>query len=143
MPITTAIQIVIALAGYVNQPVPPSQYPLTNQTIRLWELPSVDFCAFFLHVSEGTDVQEFLLSAAESDHLITLLTQLPSCSMDSEGMSFDGVQYELIVMQAEPPLSFHWKNDDWRQSSQGLLDKWGRVAVVADYALRLVKGVVQ
>ena len=60
-------------------------------------------------------------------------------SMVSQGMSFDGTMYELIVMQAERSLSFYWQNDDWRYAPQSPLNKWERVAAVADYVLSLAK----
>jgi hypothetical protein len=137
MPITTTTRIIIALAGQTDQPTPPSQYLFVNRTVRLWELPSADSCAFALRVSEGDNTRESRLSTAESEYLTTLLAQLPSHSMVSEGVSFDGIIYELIVMQAERSLSFNWQNDDWRYTPQSPLDKWERVAAVADYALRL------
>ena len=137
MPITTATQIIIALAGQTDQPTPPSQYLIVNRTIRLWELPSAESCVFALRVSEGDNTREFQLSTTESEQLTTLLAQLPTHSMVSEGMSFDGTMYELIVMQAEQSLSFYWKNDDWRYAPQSPLDKWERVAALADYALSL------
>ena len=139
MPITTTTRIIIALAGQTDRLAPTSQYFLTNRTIHLWELPSADSCTFALHVSEGGNARESQLSTAESEHLTTLLAQLPSHSMVSEGVSFDGIMYELIVMQAEQPLSFHWQNDDWRYTPQSPLNKWERVAAVADYVLRLAK----
>jgi hypothetical protein len=137
MPITTTTRIIITLAEQTGQVVPPSQYLIVNQTIHLWELPSADSGAFALRVSEGGDARECQLSAAESEHLAALLAQLPTHSMVSEGMSFDGITYELMIMQAEQTLSFHWRNDDWRYPPQSPLDKWERVAAVADYVLRL------
>ena len=139
MPITTATQIIIALAGQTDKLAPPSRYLMVNQTIRLWELPSADSCAFTLRVSEGGNTREFQLSTVESKQLTTLLAQLPDHSMASEGISFDGIMVKLIVMQAEQSLSFHWQNDDWRYAPQSPLDKWERVAAVADYALSLAK----
>jgi hypothetical protein len=47
--------------------------------------------------------------------------------------------YELTVLQVEQTLSFHWRNDDWRYAPQSPLDKWERVAALADYALSLAK----
>ena len=139
MPITTATQIIIVLAGQTDQVVPPSRYLLLNRTIRLWELPSAESCAFALRVSEGGNTREFQLSTTESEQLATLLAQLPTHSMVSQGMSFDGIMYELIVMQAEQSLSFYWQNDDWRYAPQSPLDKWECVAALADYALSLAK----
>jgi hypothetical protein len=134
---TTATQIIIALAEQADQPTPPSQYLIVNRAIRLWELPSAESCAFALRVSEGDNTRKFQLSTVESEQLATLLAQLPTHSMVSQGMSFDGTMYELIVIQAEQTLSFHWQNDDWRYAPQSPLDKWERVAALADYALRL------
>jgi hypothetical protein len=88
-------------------------------------------------VSEGGNTRESQLSTVESEQLTTLLAQLPTHGMVSEGMSFDGTMYELIVMQAEQALAFYWQNDDWRYAPQSPLDKWERVAAVADYALSL------
>jgi len=139
VPITTAIRIIIALAGQTDQLAPPSRYLIVQRSIRLWEMPPADSCAFALRVSEGAKARESQLSDAESEHLTTLLAQLPSHSMVSEVASFDGIMYELIVMQAEQPLSFHWQNDDWRHTPQSPLDKWERVAAVADYALSLAE----
>ena len=139
MPITTATQIIIALAGQTDQPTPPSQYLMVNRTIRLWELPPAESCAFALRVSEGDNTREFLLSTTESEQLATLLAQLPTHSMVSEGVSFDGIMYELIVIRAEQTLSFHWQNDDWRYIPQSSLNQWEQVAALADYALRLAK----
>ena len=139
MPITTTTRIVIALAGQTDRPAPAPQNIMTNRSIRLWELPSADPCAFALRVSEGLKVRESQLSAAESEHLATLLMQLPTRSMAAEVASFDGVMYELIVMQAEQPLSFHWQNDDWRYAPQSPLSKWERVVAVSDYALSLAE----
>jgi hypothetical protein len=137
VPITTATQIIIALAGQTDQPTPSSQYLMANRIIHLWELPTLDSRAFTLRVSEGDNTRELQLSTTESKQLTTLLAQLPTQSMVSEGMSFDGTMYELIIIQPEQTLSFRWKNDDWRYAPQSPLDKWERVAALADYALRL------
>jgi hypothetical protein len=137
MPITTTTRIIITLAGQTDQAVPPSQYLIVNRAIHLWELPSADSCTFALRVSEDGNVREFQLSAVESEQLAALLAQLPTHSMVSEGISFDGITYELEIVQTEQTLSFHWQNDDWRYPSQSPLDKWERVAAVADYVLRL------
>ena len=137
MPIITTTRIIIALAGQTDQAVPPSQYLIVNRTIHLWELPPAESCAFALRVSEGNNTRESQLSTTESEQLTTLLAQLPAHSMVSQGMSFDGIMYELIIMQAEQTLSFYWQNDDWRYAPQSPLDKWERVAAVADYALKL------
>lgn len=139
MPITTTTLIIIALAGQTDQVVPPPQQLMVNQTIHLWQLPPAGSGAFALRVSEGGNTRDAQLSAAESEQLTALLAQLPTHSMVSEGMSFDGITYELTVLQAEQVLSFHWRNEDWRYAPQSPLDKWERVAVVADYALRLAK----
>ncbi|MBN1220128.1 MAG: hypothetical protein JXM69_14465 [Anaerolineae bacterium] len=137
MPITTGIQIIIALAGYVDRPAPPWQYLGVSQIIRLVELPSSG--AFTLHVSKGVNTGEAQLSAVESQQLTTLLAQLPSDSMTAEMASFDGIIYELRVLQAEQPLSFHWQNEDWRYDAHSPMDKWKPVAALADYVLKLVK----
>jgi hypothetical protein len=139
MPITTTTCIIIALAGQADEAVSPSPQFLVNQTIHLWELPPTGSGAFALRVAEGDNTREIQLSDAESEQLVTLLGQLPAHSMVSDGMSFDGITYELTVMQAEQTLSFHWRNNDWRYAPQSPLDKWERVAAVAAYALNLTK----
>jgi hypothetical protein len=110
---------------------------MVNRVIHLWELPSINSCTFALRVSEGDNSREFRLSATESDQLTTFLAQLPTQNMVSEGMSFDGTMYELIIIRPEQTLSFHWKNDDWRYAPQSPLKKWERVAALADYVLKL------
>ncbi len=139
MPITTATQIIIALAGQTARLASPSQYLITNQAIRIWELPSADTCVFALRVSKGGNTTESQLSTVESEHLTTLLAQLPAHSMVSEERSFDGIMYELIVIQAEQHLSFHWQNDDWRHAPHSPLSQWKPVAALADYVLSLAK----
>jgi hypothetical protein len=138
VPITTTTQIIISLTGQADEPEALSPYLMVNRAIRLWELPPAESCAFALRVSEGDHTGEFQLSATESEQLTTLLAQLPTHSMDSEGVSFDGVSYELIIMQAELSLFFRWRNNDW-QYTQSPLDKWERVAALADYVLNLAK----
>jgi hypothetical protein len=137
MPITTDIQIIITLAGYADQPAPPGQYLGASRIIRLVELQAPG--AFTLRVSEGVNTRETQLSAAESQQLATLLAQLPSDSMTAELASFDGIIYELRVMQTEQSLSFHWQNEDWRYDAHSPADKWKPVAALADYVLKLVK----
>lgn len=139
MPITTTIRIIIALAGQMGRPVPPSQYLLVNQTIYLGQLPPSDTDAFVLHATESGNTSEVRLSTAETEQLTTLLAQLPPHGMVSEEMSFDGLIYEMIVMQKEQPISFHWQNDNWRSSSPDSRPKWERVAALAAYALNLAQ----
>jgi hypothetical protein len=137
MPITTGIQIIIALAKYADQPAPSSQYLGVSQIIRLLELPTPG--AFTLRVSEGVNTREAQLSTAELQQLNALLAQLPPDSMTAELASFDGVIYELRVMQAEQPLSFHWQNEDWRYDAHHPIGTWKPVAALTDYVLKLVR----
>jgi hypothetical protein len=140
MPITTAIRIIITTAGGMDQLAPPAPYLMVSQTVHLWALPSAGSRAFALRVSEGGNARESQLSAAESEHLATLLAHLPSHSMVAPGRSLDGITVELVVMQAEESLSFRWQNDDWRYSPQSPPGQWERVAAVADYAVSLARG---
>jgi hypothetical protein len=137
MPITTGIQIIILLAGYADRPASSSQHMLVDKTIHLVELPTPG--TFTLHISEGLHTRKAQLSAAEAQQLATLLTQLPPDSMTAELASFDGIIYELDVIQAEKSLSFHWQNEDWRYDAHHPIDKWKPVAALADYVLKLVK----
>ena len=139
MPVTTATQIIIDLAGYMQQVASPPSDLLANQIIYLRELPPAGSGAFALRVLVGDNRTETQLSAAEAEQLATLLAQLPAHSMAAPARSFDGVTYELTIRQAEHTLTFHWQNDDWQFSLPDSRPKWERVAALVVYALNLAQ----
>jgi hypothetical protein len=133
----TAKRIVIVLAKAVDRPTPERR--LLTPDIRVVELPSAESPTFVLHITEGVEEKERRLSTAESRHLATLLEQLPSQSMRAGPRSFDGVTYELMVVQADQILSFGWQNEDWRYDPDSPREAWERVSAIVDYVLELVK----
>lgn len=139
MPITTTVRIIIALAGQMEQPAPSARASWVSQTIYLRELPSPSSGAFALRVSEGDNMGEIQLAAAEAEQFASLLAQLPAHSMALTGMSFDGLTYELMIRQAEQTVTFQWQNDDWRSSPPDSRTTWEHVAALADFALNLAK----
>ena len=138
MPILTGERIIIVLAEAAGRPAPQPRL-MTHLDIRVSELPPAESPAFALHITEGIQEREARLSTAESRHLATLLEQLPPQSIAADLCSFDGIMYEVMVVQADQTLSFHWHNEDWRYDPDSPKEEWERVAAVADYVLRLVK----
>lgn len=139
MPATTPIRIVIGPAGEADSPVPPSPTFLLARTIRLDELSSADSPPSW-RLSGRTGVQPALLSAAQSAHLAASLAALPARGLSAEVRSFDGVQYELVVLQPGEPLVFRWQNEDWRHDPKSPHAEWERVAALADLACSLAGG---
>ena len=137
MPILTGKRIIIVLAEAADRPAPEPRL-LTHDT-RVVELPPAEFPAFALRITEGVQEREARLSDAESWHLATLLEQLPPQSMTADVRSFDGVTYELVIVQADQPLSFGWQNEDWRYDPDSPKEEWERVAAITDYVLQLAK----
>jgi hypothetical protein len=133
----TGKRIVIVLAQAADRPAPGPRF--LTQDIRVVELLSAESPAFALHVTEGVEEKERQLSTAESRHLATLLEQLPSQSMRAGLHSFDGVTYELMIVQADQTLSFGWHNEDWRYDPDSPKEAWERVAAITDYVLQLAK----
>ena len=137
MPILTGKRITIVLAEAADYPAPEPR--LLTHDIRVVELPPAESPTFVLHTTEGIQEREARLSDAESRHLATLLEQLPPQSMTADIRSFDGVTYELMVVQADQTLSFGWQNEDWRYDPDSPKEAWEQVAAITDYVLQLVR----